>query len=405
MLVVLILSVLTMVSGTSIATAQVSAVASLLMQNHPGKDGDFIRALLKKSAKKVESDESGSAGFVDYQYAEEIYDVFADTYTKTDIAEIKSCNDTPVVDYSEEAEEMAEGLWDKANDHANLLGVANNFEISPHQFGIIKQAAPWADDINKKYGGSDNNPSSQLHGTANYVAHGQYLWYLAYYLGSSSTGASPTSLQTLNDKINAAKTKAKTKMPTAIVNTADFKNLYDGTGALLKYEYNTDQNNPIPTSRKLQLFALGYLSHLLSDTYAHRAMVPSTVNYISGSTYDNKNLLGKDFRYEDLNIKDGTCEFRWLAQSANNKTVVNEKYIDNPKFYPNRYTNAQHCIAKELRRALKNQESSYTYQLFIQKSGYEANSKLSSLKRFAQACGGDISVFSTTEWAKYSTNN
>lgn len=397
-----VLSAVRVISGTSIATAQVSAVASLLMQRHPGKGGDFIRALLKSSARKVKSEESCPAGFVDYQYAEEIYDVFADTYTKTDMAEIESHNDAPVADYSKEAEEMVEGLWDKDDEHANLLGVANNFGISANQFAIIKQAAPWADDINKRYKNAANNPSSQLHGTANYVAHAQYLWYLAYYLGSSSTGPSPSDKPALNNKISKAKAKAKAKMPSAILNTNDFQNLYNGTGELLKYDLHY-VGKKVPTSRKLQLFALGYLSHLLSDTYSHRTIVPPAVKYISGNAHDNKNLLGKDFRCIDLNIKDGSCEFRWLVQSANDKEVVNKHYIDNPKFYPNRHTNAQHCIAKELKRALKDKEETYTYQLFIQKPGYEKNSKLSGLKRFAKDCGGNISAVSADDWKKYST--
>ncbi len=103
---------LTVVSGTSIATAQVTAVASLLMQNHPQKSGKFIRSLLRKSAKKINLDAQTTAGLIDYNYAEKIYEEFALSYTDTDITEIESQNIEPVGDYSAEAEQMVQGLWD-----------------------------------------------------------------------------------------------------------------------------------------------------------------------------------------------------------------------------------------------------------------------------------------------------
>ncbi|MCI4677505.1 S8 family serine peptidase [Rhodoblastus acidophilus] len=56
-------------SGTSVACAEVSGIAALLLQEHPGLDGPALRRLLRASARKLENAPEAGAGLADAQAA------------------------------------------------------------------------------------------------------------------------------------------------------------------------------------------------------------------------------------------------------------------------------------------------------------------------------------------------
>lgn len=97
------------VSGTSIATAQVTGAAAMLKAKDKTKSNDFIRGLLKTSSKEVEGT---NAGLIDCEYALEIYDEYSKSYTKGEKAVEKLENNEAVPDYSDQADIGFIGLDD-----------------------------------------------------------------------------------------------------------------------------------------------------------------------------------------------------------------------------------------------------------------------------------------------------
>ena len=108
-------------SGTSLATAHVTGVAACLWGKDCDKSADFIRMLLKKSAKEIHDTEGK---LVDYQHALDIYDEFENGYDeltsgvdlqitpeKEIIEEIEvQANNESMIDYSDST---VTGSWTK----------------------------------------------------------------------------------------------------------------------------------------------------------------------------------------------------------------------------------------------------------------------------------------------------
>lgn len=396
------------VGGTSIATAQVTGVASLLWQKDPSKSKEFIRDLLKASSKKVETDGQQNAGLIDYEYAKDIYHTFALNYTDSEKSHPNFENTSIPEDYTDETESLVEGLWG-SKKHGELINNCGQGNLSTHQFNIIIKAAKDADSINRYYNPTndvnEDYPASELHGAANYVANLKYLWYLSVFLERSSTGSNPTTMEEVNNKIKNARAAAKEKLVgTTAYDIPEFGHLLDSTGKILRYDYLTTNANErtIPSSRKLKLMACGYALHLLADVYSHRALVPpnTPVHYTSA-------VISNQFRSSDFQnittfqnaFSSGSLEYRLIKQYTKTSTDHNGLYIDNPYFYNNRYLNAQTNVNYFLN--LMDNEATFDYAMLMP-DVYPINSKLSRLKEFVGGAGCDVSLYTSAEWNKYS---
>lgn len=153
-------------NGTSIAVPHAVGAASLLWQKDLTKPAQFIRDLMKISSKTIMDDNGDRYSYIDYTYAEEIYDDLYHNYkNKGNAAESnkKYKNKGKVKSYEGEVE----ARWSKTN-HGNTVEYANDQAggLTSTQIEIVKLGAK-APDVH-----CPANPSHRmLHamGPFNYV--------------------------------------------------------------------------------------------------------------------------------------------------------------------------------------------------------------------------------------------
>ena len=178
-----IFSTIQSTEGTSIATAQVSALASKILAKDNTKSPDFVKKLIKTSAKKVQ-DNGVITGAVDGDYALEIYDEFASTYSpNSDVTEYTNAEDNLVYD----TENFVEGLWRK-DQHIELAEIAYEYYDSkdkdPNYLKLIVAGARAADVTVDNY---DFTKIAALHGAGNYVANLKVAWNFLHWLENGKT--------------------------------------------------------------------------------------------------------------------------------------------------------------------------------------------------------------------------
>lgn len=168
-------------SGTSIAAAQVTGVASLLMGNGPQRDADFIQRLLCASAKEMNV-EGMKAGLLDCGYAFEIYDEFANAYESGTTDETD--NPAAIEDYTDDAEEVVEGLWGNDRDpgaeshYGASYWAGSQMNIKGNNLTILSTIAAKVD--------TNYREIWALHARGNYVANLMFLWKLSQEVANAS---------------------------------------------------------------------------------------------------------------------------------------------------------------------------------------------------------------------------
>lgn len=354
------------VSGTSIATAQVTGAAAMLKAKDKTKSNDFIRGLLKTSSKEVEGT---NAGLIDCEYALEIYDEYSKSYTKGEKAVEKLENNEAVSDYSDQADIVVEGLWSASEHEVIVKNVTNKSGISQTNINYMAKTAKLADrGIHGEKEIKNYGTVKAFHGKENYIASLKYLWKYANLIGQGKSYADAKSItKTAIDKSKVDKDD-KHDIKVAI-NAAEY---------MLK-EQNKAYNNKLDKTNK-KFLVMGFIMHLIGDIYAHSAIVPKYVldkagnsakNSTDSTSYDAR--LGKnDFRNDDAYYKEISNEkdfnnkiksiaendsstkytkigWKCLKETVNNQTLIfrrvkffmskssNSKYEDNIKFCEERY--------------------------------------------------------------------
>ena len=135
--------------GTSIATAEVSAAASKLLEKGKTKSPDFIKKLIKASAQRI-TDNGIVTGAVDCDYALAIYDEFEKSYTQNPQTE-EYANTEAIETYDTVG--VVEGLWTRDN-HEDLAGKSIQKTAEQNEnlknIKLIKLAARYPDEELKK---------------------------------------------------------------------------------------------------------------------------------------------------------------------------------------------------------------------------------------------------------------
>ena len=337
--------------GTSIAAAQVSGVASLLLQKDKTKSPDFIKDLLKASAKMVEYDK-GTVGLPDYSYACEIYDDFANIYLKNTSNEIP-INTIEITDFSEETSDIVEGMWGNSG-HGNLVNIGvNEISIDTKYINIMNYACTHIDEyygaVGNKTSGVDrtkiNHKVQALHGRGNYVANIRFISNFAQYMGegtktvdqiiekceekfptlitydeSEGKYIDATTKRSMADKyyetdgyIMLDLARALKEMYINLTKSGSKKTLYNAQAQLVKKgESGSATINPII---RMYVF-LGVALHAMGDVYSHRTIVPNyTVTYDNFPTIPVTNTTYFDkFGAMDFNTTSPTITGLLLSQ-------------------------------------------------------------------------------------------
>lgn len=379
------------VSGTSIATAQVTGTAAMLKAKDKTKSADFIRGLLKASSKEVAGT---GAGLIDYNYALDIYDEYANSYIAGENIDNEFENTEEIPDYSEDADVVVEGLWLKSA-HADLIEQANSSSLlNSDEVTLIAKIAKWCDE---KWGTSEVNVCYNLHAQSNYVFTLKYLWNFAKKIETIST-STPVDAAAYDASYYALSFIDRTKFN----KTEDNKliNLAIRTQALIK-DYGKSKNG-----RGRRNLVFGFIFHLLGDIYAHRIVVPEytvtnmKANKILSSTYNSKDAKFGTNDFTDNNLKkftslvkgDGT-EFRKVK---NYTKVDNKQYADNVNFCKGRYGESKEACKFFLK----------FYSLGFDWLAIEPvyNTKLTYFKGYLDILGEDTSVYTKKEWEKISSD-
>lgn len=420
------LSMSEVVSGTSIATAQVTGVASLLLQKDLSKSADFIRQLLKTSAKEVKYENNKITGLVDYSYANNIYNEFEIKYSLDSLNSTKIKNTEPPKDYSVEAENV-EGLWAGKTHESMADNYSSSAGISSDKSSILKEYVKVADTAFPASDPKKRTPVafvSALHGAGNYVINMEYLWYFAIFLGK---GKNPTTRKEMNELISKARNSAKGKISSYKAyekynNTnSQLRKLIDNSGTMVKTGKDESSNyvlqpNTVLSRKVLQYRAFAYLIHLIGDVFSHRTMVPSSATVTSdittfnnsrnGSTSSSKYLFSKHLSPDAslssfiTNVKNGTLQFRDVKSYFPQK----EYYEDCVNFFRNRFVSACRSV-KMLCEKIASNDSTINFTIFMSMfDGSElANVKLNSLKLFINNCNYTGSSYTEAQWKKCST--
>lgn len=307
--------------------------------------------------------------------------------------EISEVSEESIIQYPNDNE--ISPMW-LSSGHKGIVDY-NIGDLPDYHIRILRGASNWADDC---FSASDNGkdsfvtPIPALHGKGNYVVNLEFLWYFSVFLGRQSN---PTSYDDMNNKIKSARSSAleKIKGTTAYQNRNDngLQNLISNSGTLVKYDANIKQNNNTRTAAEMKMRILGYAAHLLGDVYSHRTMLKSTSG-LSMSYF--KSSLANDVPKEIV-------EFRYLTKTSyyllkeSNKSIVNQSYVDNPNFRPNRYNDATVNVSILVTET----GGAYDYYLFLCPCSNDV--KLSNFKKYVKNSGLNTSKLTSSEWAKYST--
>ncbi|MDD7717882.1 MAG: S8 family serine peptidase [Eubacteriaceae bacterium] len=273
-------------SGTSLATPQVTGVAALLWSKDMTKSATFIKALLKLSANSISA--GNGYGLVDYQYALQIYDEVAeqvDVMMEDDNSVIEESEgvgniDVPAVDEENEIglEETVNTLEFEKIDLGKINIAQNSTTISDLSDPIVNGS--WGGDVHQKYyanqamkdgavyadqkenlKGIGNNP--ELHGFAwhddaggrlntgdcNFMANYKYLVKVAEAYGRGDGYSVVLDSDVTGDCYTALKADMA-----AILE-------YDREGGK-QYILNQSDTNQ-------RAFVLGLAMHVATDTFAH----------------------------------------------------------------------------------------------------------------------------------------
>lgn len=133
--------------GTSVAAPHVAGAASLLWEKDLTKSNEFIRRLIKESAKAIEG--TDECGLLDVGYAERMYEAFAETYNEEEntLEGIIPENAAEPENFEEvnEDETYVEGRWNGSNHQAAVTTGSSGLGFSAALISVIKQGAVYPD--------------------------------------------------------------------------------------------------------------------------------------------------------------------------------------------------------------------------------------------------------------------
>lgn len=258
--------------GTSIAVPHVVGVASILWEKDKTKSNEFIRQLIKQSAKTIESSEY--CGLLDMQFALEIYDEFNANYnnnTNTIQNDIIPENNesSESFEYINYDDNYVEGRW-KGDDHKNTVTqAAKSWNFTSDEIEIMKKGAVYPDRTESGIRLASPNP--EWHGfyrasntvPVNYIACYYFVQKIAQKSGDVSSFTSHTMIPGLGSvAFNWIKNCfSSTGFGGVYGNKVNYSTI------LSDWSYKDKDNATKAKYRKL--FIYGLSMHIIGDVFAH----------------------------------------------------------------------------------------------------------------------------------------
>ncbi len=282
--------------GTSIAVPHVVGVASLLWKKDLSKSNEFIRQLLRYSAKDIDS--TDACGLLDAEYAFDIYDDFSKNFDmqegvqKDQIPE--NVRKPECFESIEKDEAYVEGRWGEKG-HKDAI-IDESAGLSAEAIAIIKMGAVYPDK-NTDLTGARYNP--RWHGRwaysipsdtanykeVNYAAAFEMVTSIAIEGGNTSYYSSYSEIFGMDSStFKAIK--------------ADINQMNNAFGSILSPYANTKANR--------KYFLYGCAIHLMTDLFAH------------STTRTDGVYLGHQYKYTDQtdNVKSHPKRYKIAVRAA-----------------------------------------------------------------------------------------
>lgn len=292
--------------GTSMAAPHVTGAASVLWARDREKSADFIRELLKFSAITVGDENKTGSGIVDLQYALSVYDAFAAGYKEDSHENHGIVEENPAEPESyDEAQVEASWNYKRHEDAVQTYNKKSNAELKYIRRGAkLPDLLPYTKSKRQEDGEPKDKSMEAFHGHNNYIANYMYMMRLARICAKSGMD---TALAKAKYPAAGSEGEQQIKQKMKLLN-ADFK---AGTETVLAPEVNTKENQA--------KILVGMATHIVMDTYAHKAYIAGT-----DGTWNNPIPVPKDKQDVDTDKKIGIP--RWECAKAATRDVLDIWY-------------------------------------------------------------------------------
>ncbi len=398
---------ITTVDGTSIATAHVTGAVAQLLEKIPKADSTFIRQLLKASSAKVE--ETEGLGLLDVKAALEM----GEDFTPVEEENIQP-QERELTEYDTQG--IVTGCWNTALHRNMITGTEENYDpnmpnttveianvLSDSEIDLVAGAAGRVDAQlpTSKY--DPTNPYERvtryglLHGQHNYVVMLKFLYKAAKKANSSGKKLSDrTQAMEYLNTIDITHTEDVSYGNQDLVDMREMvADIFSNTfGVTMSSELGAD------TKAKKAWILIGVAAHQLSDTYAHRTLLPkSALKDMNKNHFTDWSTFQKKVNY-------GVIEFRDIKFYQN--SLNTSLYEDNADFCFNRYYAS--CVAvKNLILAYEKKKNFSVKEIMTEGTeGYMTGQglKLNNFDNYAWSSGSqdDVMEVSTTAYHANSVN-
>ncbi|MBQ9983907.1 MAG: S8 family peptidase [Lachnospiraceae bacterium] len=321
--------------GTSMAAAHVTGVASVLWAKDKDKSSDFVKELLRASAKDMDEKGTEGEGLVDLGYALSVYEEFACNYvegSRTNDAIQENSKDIRTY-----TDKEVQASWSGSN-HAYAVGLYD--DTSEYALGIVKIGSKLPDKAPYLTYSAGNTGS--FHGHYNYVANYMYVMRMARICWNSGMTAA------LRDAEYPCSGKGKSQ-------------IYNGIVELNK-NWNTVLAGETINNHNKARILVGVAIHIAMDVYAHKAYTKDSSTglwsvHISDSNQDDTSYVpsrwtcSKDIAYDIMNVwkykltpdaiefyqpEHGYKKFKLFSLSTYVERADNESYVCEKTYYDKR---------------------------------------------------------------------
>lgn len=304
------------VEGTSVSAAQVSGAAALIWSTMPDKSADYIRRLMTATTQNVNN---CNVGLLDIQNCIDKESEFANEYKKGE-TEYVGIEVNDAEQYN--TQDLVNAMFETDN-HADIAGsAAKDYSISANNLKLMKKAAKVPDD-------EIYSLARMLHGAHNYVRTLHCMYQCTIYLGNGDSvddavnkGMKDAGMNT-NSSNEASVSKAFSNLWKGAGNKSENENIIKGhqteafkyvVKKVLKRSLDSNINENTPSARKYK--ALGLTMHLIGDTYAHRAIVPSSAVQNCTNTKTGAKFAKSDFKSDKHSKESDDTLIKWAEKSS-----------------------------------------------------------------------------------------
>lgn len=392
------------VDGTSLSTAHVTGLASLILQQNPALTPGQVKEVLRQTAIPLGTD--CGCGMIN---TANVYTLLASGQPIEPGMEPEVSLGGTVPEYEET--DYVVGEWSGTN-HKNLV---NDSGVTPAKLDMdfVKHYVQYADKYYQNGHDETIRYERAIHGRLNYVANSRFLYTVAYYYfnATGSTVLNPTNV--FNNTYLKGLQGYDPRMKDVVWD------LYKQHTALL-------QNYCPNTNKKMASALIGLVIHLSTDAFAHRTVITKYDKLLSSHfdmTVDNgcKQITKEKCTGQRPIGEDEVCHhWECLKKAITNKWVdsidikffqhgsnykKSSLYEDNIGWYGARFTKASAHATKSILTYAKN-GSGWQRKTFTPiYDGIDYTYDTESIQSYYEYASLDTSFLDTATWAAIDTDN